>query len=182
MGRRFKFVVAFEVDEVWVADGFDIRTTAQARGLIESRLGWAYGHEYDARVVAAPSHDEVLTTQGYVDPAEREAKRIALSHQMECDGDPTPAVTRSFDPDSAEDEETVLAQLRAAEESRKAAGASLGALAGGLADSLAELEVALRGDAPAIEAISPQGEEILEELGDEAVSTDADGQEWLEDE
>lgn len=62
--RRFKWVVEFEVDEVWVADGFEI-TNDVAAEMIEKRLGYANDSEISARVIAAPDATAIREAQGY---------------------------------------------------------------------------------------------------------------------
>lgn len=68
--KRFKWTVEFEVDETWVADGFDL-TDERAKDMIEGQLGYAYPHETSAKVVSAPSPIEIRLAQGYtIDPEE----------------------------------------------------------------------------------------------------------------
>lgn len=64
MAKRFKWVVEFEVDETWVADGFDM-TQERAKGMIEQELGYSYAEETGARILKAPLPDAIRKVQGY---------------------------------------------------------------------------------------------------------------------
>jgi hypothetical protein len=62
--KTFKWRVEFEVDESWVADGFDL-DNEQAKDMIEHRIPFAYSHETAARVVKAPSPKSIRKAQGH---------------------------------------------------------------------------------------------------------------------
>ncbi len=62
--KRFKFVVEIEVDETWVADGFDINKE-NVKDRIGELLPFASEAEFDAKVLKAPARDSILKTQGY---------------------------------------------------------------------------------------------------------------------
>ena len=61
---NFKWTVEFEVDESWVADGFDL-TDERAKQMIENTLPHAYGSETKAKVISAPEAQLIKRTQGY---------------------------------------------------------------------------------------------------------------------
>jgi hypothetical protein len=61
---KFKWTVEFEVDESWVANGFDL-TDERAKDMIESELPYSYGHETKAKVIKAPLPAQILVVQGY---------------------------------------------------------------------------------------------------------------------
>jgi hypothetical protein len=61
---RFKWTVEFEVDETWVADGFDL-TDERALQMLANDLSYAYGHELGAKVLKAPKPEAVRKAQGY---------------------------------------------------------------------------------------------------------------------
>lgn len=63
--KRFKWVVEFEVDETWVADGFDL-TDERAKRLIEEHLDYSHGWETAARVISHPPTHEIAMAQGYL--------------------------------------------------------------------------------------------------------------------
>ena len=64
---KFKWTVEFEVDEVWVADGF-IMTNQRALDMLAADLGWAdIGSELSAKVILHPDLDSVAKCQGYKD-------------------------------------------------------------------------------------------------------------------
>lgn len=73
--RTFKWTVEFEVDETWVADGFDLDDESAAALLLEGRLSHAYSHEVKARVVKRPPGDWVKQAQGYEKDTRPEAAR-----------------------------------------------------------------------------------------------------------
>lgn len=62
--KKFKWTVEFEVDETWVADGFDLdddrALTMLARDLRHAHIG----SELDARVIKSPSKKAILNAQG----------------------------------------------------------------------------------------------------------------------
>ena len=64
---KFKWTVEFEVDEVWVADGF-IMTDQRALDMLAADLGWAdIGSELSAKVILHPNLDAIAYVQGYED-------------------------------------------------------------------------------------------------------------------
>ena len=58
MKRKYRWVVEFTIDEVWVADGFRM-TDEDARDMISDRLPHSYSHETDAKVLESPPVDEL---------------------------------------------------------------------------------------------------------------------------
>lgn len=62
--KFFKWTVEFEVNETWVADGFEL-TDERAKEMIEREVGYSYSHETRAKVVKAPTHAEIRKAQGY---------------------------------------------------------------------------------------------------------------------
>ncbi len=62
--KRFKWTVEFEVDETWVADGFDM-TSERAHLMIQKDLAYAYPSETSAKVILCPFPNEILAAQGY---------------------------------------------------------------------------------------------------------------------
>lgn len=74
--KRFKWTVEIEIDETWVADGFDI-TDDRLLDIIAHALPYAYGHEFTGKVLSAPKRSEVLRAQGY----EKEARDAERSEQ-----------------------------------------------------------------------------------------------------
>ena len=64
--KRFKWTVEFEVDETWVADGFNL-TTERAQRMIAKELGWARSSEIGARTVEAPDPKDIRKAQGYAE-------------------------------------------------------------------------------------------------------------------
>jgi hypothetical protein len=61
---KFKWTVEFEVDAVWVEDGFNL-DGARAQNMIENALPWAHDNEIKAHVIKAPSVARIRRTQGY---------------------------------------------------------------------------------------------------------------------
>ena len=62
--KRYKWTVVFEIDETWVADGFDL-TDERAQDIIAHALPYAYGHELGAKVIDAPDPNDIRRAQGY---------------------------------------------------------------------------------------------------------------------
>lgn len=61
--KNFRWVVEFEVDESWVADGFNL-TDESAKDMIENTLPYSYGFETTAKVIQAPDPHEIMKVQG----------------------------------------------------------------------------------------------------------------------
>lgn len=62
---KFKWIVEFEVDECWVADGFEL-TDERALDMLASDLRYAnIGIELGAKVLQGPSIKDVRIAQGY---------------------------------------------------------------------------------------------------------------------
>lgn len=69
MSKRFKWTVQFEVDELWVADGFDL-TDERALMMLAKDLDFAcMSTELAAKVVKAPAQAEIRRVQGYTESA-----------------------------------------------------------------------------------------------------------------
>jgi hypothetical protein len=66
MADKFKWVVEFDVDESWVADGFDL-TDERAKEMIERALPYSYASETNAKVLKAPSQRSIMEKQGYTE-------------------------------------------------------------------------------------------------------------------
>jgi hypothetical protein len=62
--KRFKWTVQFEVDETWVADGFDL-TDERALEMLNGDLVSARTDELGARVIKAPTASSIRKAQGY---------------------------------------------------------------------------------------------------------------------
>ena len=62
--KTFKWVVEFEVAESWVEDGFNIDQN-RATDMIANALPYAYGSEFQAKVIKAPTVKSIKTVQGY---------------------------------------------------------------------------------------------------------------------
>jgi hypothetical protein len=62
---KFKWTVEFEVDEMWVADGFSL-SNLRALEMLGTELDYAdMTTELSARVIKAPPLDRILKAQGY---------------------------------------------------------------------------------------------------------------------
>lgn len=62
--RKFKWVVELEVDESWVADGFDL-DDERAHAMLCREIPYAYSWELKAKVLKTPSREAILRKQGY---------------------------------------------------------------------------------------------------------------------
>jgi hypothetical protein len=67
--KRFKWTLSVEVDETWVADGFDF-TPDRVQEMSESLIAYAYPSEVKVKVVTAPDPRDVRRAQGYDDPTD----------------------------------------------------------------------------------------------------------------
>jgi hypothetical protein len=71
MTKRFlKWTLEIEVDETWVADGFDL-TDERAHAMLANDLRYAYGHELKAKVLTRPPDEVIAQVQGYKSVEER---------------------------------------------------------------------------------------------------------------
>jgi len=67
--KTFKWVVEFEVDEMWVADGFNL-DDLRALEMLATDLSFAdVNTELSAKVISAPPAYLVLAAQGYLKEA-----------------------------------------------------------------------------------------------------------------
>lgn len=64
--KFFKWVVEIEVNETWVADGFEIDAD-MIQEMIQERIGYSYEQETRARIVKAPDPRAIRVAQGYED-------------------------------------------------------------------------------------------------------------------
>ncbi len=72
--KFYKWTVEFEVNAVWVADGFDL-TDDRAHAMLADHLSHAHGSELKARVIKAPDPDKVAREQGYTGADDPRKKR-----------------------------------------------------------------------------------------------------------
>jgi len=61
---KLKFTVEFEIDESWVADGFN-PDDDQAKEMLARRLAYAQGHEMRARVIKPIDQSRAAKLMGY---------------------------------------------------------------------------------------------------------------------
>ena len=65
----FKWTVEIEVDETWVADGFEL-THESLENMIGERLSSATSMEYRGRILEGPDANDIRKVQGYLrDPS-----------------------------------------------------------------------------------------------------------------
>jgi hypothetical protein len=69
--KMFKWVIEIEVDETWVADGFNL-TNERARSMIQDHISgcgafMVYDNEVRAKVLQAPDARSIRVVQGYED-------------------------------------------------------------------------------------------------------------------
>jgi hypothetical protein len=62
--KRFKWVVEIEVDEKWVAGGFDLTEERMMR-MLQDGLCFSYSNETGAKILKAPSKKAIRIAQGY---------------------------------------------------------------------------------------------------------------------
>jgi hypothetical protein len=63
--KKFKWVVEIEIDETWVADGYEAKADRVKDAILNYSLGYAYDHEVNVKVLKAPSKDRIKKAQGY---------------------------------------------------------------------------------------------------------------------
>lgn len=66
MSKKFKWTVVFEVDESWVADGFDL-DDERALEMLSGDLSWADDEELGAKVIKAPRPEAIMRARGYTE-------------------------------------------------------------------------------------------------------------------
>lgn len=62
--KKFKWVVEFTIDEVWVVDGFEL-TKDTAKDMIENYLPYTHATETKVKILKAPSKKDIKKAQGY---------------------------------------------------------------------------------------------------------------------
>ena len=62
--RKFVWLVEIEIDETWVADGFEI-TAERAGEWVEKDIGYASPDEISVRIKKAPKSSDIRAVQGY---------------------------------------------------------------------------------------------------------------------
>lgn len=72
--QTFKWTVEIEVDEKWVADGYDL-DDIRATAMVLSDLVFAEEHEVKAKVISAPNPEDIAKAQGY-----RNAEEMHQAH------------------------------------------------------------------------------------------------------
>ena len=73
--KGFKWTIEIEVDESWVADGFDM-DDERAKEMLAQNLPYAYNSELAAKVLKSPSKAAIMKVQGY---AESEIKKAVAA-------------------------------------------------------------------------------------------------------
>lgn len=71
---KLKWTIEIEVDETWVADGFN-PNDGWVQDMMMDRLSWANGSEVGGRIVKAPDQEKVAHLQGYESAAQMNATR-----------------------------------------------------------------------------------------------------------
>lgn len=61
---RFKWIIEVEVDEMWVADGFEL-DDRRVEDIMMHTLPHAYSHEIGGRVISGPPEEEIARAQGF---------------------------------------------------------------------------------------------------------------------
>lgn len=63
MPNKLKWTVEIEVDKALISDGFTI-TEERVLTMLHDNYGFAYQHEFAARILSAPDESEILKLQG----------------------------------------------------------------------------------------------------------------------
>lgn len=64
--KKFRWTIQVEVDEKWVADGFNL-TESRATAIFLRELGYATSAEVTCKVLKAPNADTIAQAQGFKD-------------------------------------------------------------------------------------------------------------------
>lgn len=75
--RFYKWIVELEVNETWVADGFEL-TQERMKSMLETDLGYANSSETRCRIIHSPSEDSIAKAQGY-DSAEHRRQKESVA-------------------------------------------------------------------------------------------------------
>jgi hypothetical protein len=62
--KFFKWTVEIAVNEIWVADGFEI-TADKIQEALQTMIGYSYENETRVRVITAPASAAIRKAQGY---------------------------------------------------------------------------------------------------------------------
>jgi len=62
--RRFKWTVEIEVDEIWVADGYEATAERVQEAILSYSLGYARDEEVKVKIIKAPSRKSIAAAQG----------------------------------------------------------------------------------------------------------------------
>ncbi len=62
--KRFKWVVEIEIDELWVADGYEATAERIQEAILCRSLGWAQDHEVKVKQVSSPKKADIAKAQG----------------------------------------------------------------------------------------------------------------------
>lgn len=65
MKTRFKWVLEVEVDEIWVADGFDPDADQFKDAILSAMLGHARFEEVQVRLISSPKKCMINKAQGF---------------------------------------------------------------------------------------------------------------------
>jgi hypothetical protein len=63
----YRWTVEFQVDAVWVADGYNL-TAERAKEMLAGELRDAFEHEIAARIISAPHPAAILAERGHTPP------------------------------------------------------------------------------------------------------------------
>ncbi len=63
--KKFKWVIELEVDELWVADGYEARAEDIQEAILSYSLGCARYDEVKVKILEAPTQKRVDKAQGY---------------------------------------------------------------------------------------------------------------------
>jgi len=63
--KTFKWVVEIEVDEVWVADGYEATADRIKEAILEYSLGWAHDHEVKTKLLKQPTKASIDKLHSY---------------------------------------------------------------------------------------------------------------------
>lgn len=63
--KAFKWVLEIEIDETWVADGYEATADRVKEAILSYSLGYAYDYEVKTKLLKKPLKRDIRRAQGY---------------------------------------------------------------------------------------------------------------------
>ncbi len=66
--KQFKWIVEIEINETWVADGYEATAENVKQAILAHSLGYAYESEVNVKQISKPLKSEIDRVQGAIKP------------------------------------------------------------------------------------------------------------------